>query len=653
MRNPFWKSTRILWSYKRLLAMALFGALISAASFGAGLGMILPTLHVLLGGDSDQNTHRRLVRELEQPDNPPHVQQTSQWLKVRVEEHYLPPLKRLIRDRLVQPEQPPWVRRAGAWLIEHVPHDEFTAFMLIMAVIVVMAIIGSIGRYIHELFTLTVIFRAAMVWRGRMLRRLVHSPMVHILQSGTSDYVSRIVVDTNLLSSGYQAVLGRTLAEILKAIAALGAAFMINWRLTAAAALGVPLAAVLLRKFAKRIRRASRRALEKRGRMIGRLRETMDSLPVVKVNTAEGYERRRFSRVNRELYGEEMKVRRIRALSSPVIETLALFGMIALACISAWLIFRQGFEAKEFFTVLIMLGAAASTLKPISSMNNDLAQAGAAAGRIFDLLKLPVEPIGVGTDHRHPILPRHRRQIVFDQVSFAYPGQDRPAVNDVNLTIPFGKTIAIVGGNGSGKTTLLSLLPRLLDPSVGRVTIDGMNISHVNLRSLREQIAVVSQQSVLFQGTLADNIAYGRRHESMERIVAASKAAFADDFISTMPKGYHSPLGEAGTGLSGGQRQRVCIARAILRDPAIMILDEATSQIDADSEAKINAAIRGMRAGRTIFVIAHRLSTVIDADQIVVMHNGCLVDQGTHEELLRRCDIYQTLTANQFGVAAK
>jgi ABC-type multidrug transport system fused ATPase/permease subunit len=266
---------------------------------------------------------------------------------------------------------------------------------------------------------------------------------------------------------------------------------------------------------------------------------------------------------------------------------------------------------------------------------------------MFEIFDLPVEPIGID-DRRHaPGLPRHRRSIAFEAVTFAYPGQDPPAVQQVSLEVPFGHTVAIVGANGSGKTTLLHLLSRLLEPVSGRVLIDGVDIAAVNLRSLRSQIAVVTQQSVLFEDTIAGNITYGRRYESQDHVLAAAQAAFADEFISALPRGYDTPLGEGGSGLSGGQRQRICIARAILRDPAILVLDEATSQIDADSEAKINQALRQFRHGRTTFVIAHRLSTVVDAELIVVMDAGRIIDQGTHAQLLERCAIYRTLTLTQ------
>ena len=654
MHRQFWQSTKILFRFKRLLVLAMIGALISAACFGAGLMMLLPTLHVLLGENDEQADVIELAGRMQDGSNDPAVREYGIALEATIETQQRPPHQRFIEERIGPPDSSQWRQDLAAWLLVRIPNDRRHAFATIMAVIVVLAIFGSLGRYLHELFMLTVILRSAMTWRARMFRRLIQAPMSTLLSKGTADHISRMVTDSYILSQGYQAILGKTLAEVLKGVAALAGAFVVSPALAGLALAGALPMGVLLRKFGKRIHRATRRALKQRGNMIRRLKEALDGVHVVKVHEAEGYERRAFGRVNRALLKEQMKVRRVRALSSPLIESLTVVGVIAIACLSAWLIFRRNHDATEFMTVLIMLGASAHSLKLLSNMNNQISESGAAAERVFGVLNdVPVEPVGTDAPATDRRLARHSREIRFDEVSFAYPGQDRPAVNDVNLHVPFGHTIAIVGGNGSGKTTLVNLLPRLFEPSVGRVFVDDVEIRSANLRSLRRQIGVVSQQSVLFGGTIAQNIAYGQREASMDQIIAASKAAFADEFITALPDGYESVLGEGGTGLSGGQRQRLCIARAILRDPAILILDEATSQIDADSEVKINQAMRSLRHVRTIFVIAHRLSTVVDADQIVVMDLGSIVDKGTHDELIERCSIYRTLTQSQFFSPAK
>jgi subfamily B ATP-binding cassette protein MsbA len=293
------------------------------------------------------------------------------------------------------------------------------------------------------------------------------------------------------------------------------------------------------------------------------------------------------------------------------------------------------------------------TLKPLAKLNNDIQESAAAGGRIREILNLPVEPTVRGGFKREtlPALPRHRDSITLDGVTYTYPGADTPTLHDVDLDIKHGQHVAIVGPNGSGKTTLIGLIPRLHEPDSGVVRIDGQDICSVTLRSLRRQIALVTQHAVLFEGTVADNIAYGLRHARRGEVEAAAARAHAAEFIAHLPHGYDTRLGEQGLGLSGGQKQRICLARAMLRDPAILLLDEATSQVDAESEAKIQAALAEFRRGRTTLTIAHRLSTVIDADVIVVMQDGRIIDRGSHRELLERCGLYQTLTKTQLQTA--
>jgi ABC-type multidrug transport system fused ATPase/permease subunit len=377
--------------------------------------------------------------------------------------------------------------------------------------------------------------------------------------------------------------------------------------------------------------------------MLKGLHSAYTALAIIKAQNAEGYERRRFGRVNRRLFAEQMAMRQARALSSPVIEMLAMVGVMGTATIAAWYFFKQGVGADRFMAVLFALAAAGASLKPITQVHTQIKEADAAAGRVLGVLRLPQEPVHHRTRRSLPQLARHTREIRYEGVRFAYPGADVDALRQVDFAVPFGRTTAIVGANGSGKTTLLSLLPRLREPRAGRVFIDDVDIADVNLRSLREQISVVTQQTILFEGTIAENIAYARPTTPIGRIVEAARLASAHEFIVQLPQGYDTALGEGGEGLSGGQRQRLAIARAVLNDPTILILDEATSQIDAESEAKINQALRNVRRGRTTFVIAHRLSTVREAGLILVLQDGEIVERGSHEELIASPGIYRDI----------
>jgi len=306
-------------------------------------------------------------------------------------------------------------------------------------------------------------------------------------------------------------------------------------------------------------------------------------------------------------------------------------------------------EPNKFVAVLGSLALAGASLKPISRIIQKFYIAAAAAQRLDEIFAIEPEP---DADVGHAI-GRHADSIEFRDIVFRYKDAPAPSIDGVSLTIEHGETVAFVGPNGSGKTTLLSLVPRLIEPTSGAVLIDGYDIAGASLGSLRRQIGVVTQETVLFQGTIASNIAYGARGDvTYEQIVEAAKAARADEFIRQKEGGYDAIVGERGLTLSGGQRQRIAIARALLRDPAILILDEATSMIDADSEKKIGEAIAEFSQGRTCLIVAHRLSTVLGADRIVVLEEGKVIDTGRHEELLERCPVYRGIANGQLVPAA-
>lgn len=541
----------------------------------------------------------------------------------------------------------------------------FDAVLVVIIGLGILTVVGATANFLHAYLSLTVVARTIANIRRDAFRRAVKLPMRTILERGPSDTISRIVYDTTTLASGFTALISKAIAQVTKGAAMLIVAFVLDWRLASVSILVGFVLAVIIRKLGKRIRRASRSALSAQGKLYQAASEVLSGLRVVKAFTAERIETGRFHRINKDVVRQELRARTARALASPLVETLSLFVLGAMSLVAIKAIIEKHLNPEEFFLVLGSLGLAAASLRPLVGLLSDVQQAGAAADRLHELLMLATEP---GHGHRLPRLPRHTLSLTFDHVTFSYPGAERPALDDVTLQIPHGQVVAFVGPNGCGKTTLLSLLPRFIDPDTapGRVLVDGKDIRNFSVRSVRGQIGVVTQDTVLFEGTIRSNIAYGDgvQTASDEQVAAAARRARAEDFILDKPNRYNSPIGENGVGLSGGQRQRLTIARALLRDPAILILDEATSMIDADSEAKIAEAIAefvGKRPAihvpgspngvvtpkRTCLIVAHRLSTVKNADRIIVMDAGRIVDQGTHDELLGRCVIYGLIARNQ------
>lgn len=592
------------------LAWAVVFAFISAASLGGGLLGLIPILKLILG-DRGQTLPELALR----------FNASKSWFQI------------------------------PTWIIAWLPNGRFEGVVTLIIGLLVLTLIGAAANYVHQYLSITLATRTIAQTRLEAFRRVVRMPLSQVVTRGPSEFISRIIRDTAELQSGLIALTSKALAEVTKGIAAFAVAVLVEWRLTLVACIVAPVLAIILRKLGKRIRRGTRGALRAQQELLRIAGESLQGLRTVKAATAEEETARRFDAVNQVVVREELAARNARAISGPLLETLALIVIGFLAVVAAKQIIAGSLDSGRFVIALGSLAVAGASFKPLAGLINQMQAASAPAERLLEILAQPVEEPAAGElgHFTRSELPRHHRSIEFEGVTLRYPGAggERPAVNDVSLRLSHGRRVAVVGPNGSGKTTLLSLVPRLLVPDAGRVLIDGIDITGVSLASLRRQIAVVTQEPMLFRGSIADNIAFGVDGATRQEIIDAARRAHADSFIGQIPGGYDADLLEQGASLSGGQRQRIVIARAILRDPAILILDEATSQVDADSEAQIAAALSEFCQGRTAFVIAHRLSSVIDADLIVVMDQGRIVDQGTHAELLRRCDLYRALTRTQ------
>jgi len=532
------------------------------------------------------------------------------------------------------------------WVIDVVPAGRFAGVVFIVAFMGLLTVIGAAANFLHQYLSITVASRTIANARLGVFRAAMLMPLVRANTRGASEFVTRIVRDSVALQRGLIALMSKSVAHATQAIVLFTVAVIVGRGITLAAIVIIPLLAVILRKIGKRIRRGTRGALKGQEHLLRIATESVQGLRAVKSNTGEAESIARFDEINQSVVRYELHARLARALSGPLVETVALFAVGGLAIFASKQIIDGPLTIERFVIALGALALAGSKFKMLAGLVNEMQAASPPARRLLDALnEAAEEPEGAPT----AVLPRHTKSIRFKGVGYTYDGQHEPALADIDLDIRHGQRIAIVGPNGCGKTTLLSLVPRLLLPQSGQVLIDGTDIASVSLRSLREQIGVVTQETVLFRGKIADNISFGSEHASRSQIVEAARRAHAHEFIMAIPGGYDADVTEQGTSLSGGQRQRITIARAILRDPSILILDEATSQIDAESEHDIAAALAEFGRGRTLLLIAHRLATVRDADVIVVMDRGRIIDRGRHEELLDRCDLYRRLAQTQFA----
>jgi subfamily B ATP-binding cassette protein MsbA len=467
----------------------------------------------------------------------------------------------------------------------------------------------------------------------------------------TGEAISRLTNDVNALQAILTTLATGLIGAPVALVICIGYMLSHNWRLTLFVVFILPVAAWLINRAGRRIRAATAYLSEKNADLTNYLQEKLAAMRLIQTFGTEEYEQTLFRKVNDAAYKSTMKPIRIQASLAPIIEFTGMCGIVSALWFGGNDVVHGRMQAEALITFLLAIHRSAMQAKAIAGLNLLVKSAEAAAGRLWEIIDTQPDV----RDSANPIDLGQRKvegHLKFEKVRFAY--QDGPEIlHDIEFEIKPGEVVALAGLTGSGKTTIASLVPRLYDPTSGRVTLDGLDLRDIKLKSLRDLIGAVPQEVTLFHGTIRDNIAYGRPNASLDEVVAAARRAHADEFIRTREGGYDAPIGERGGGFSGGQRQRLAIARALLRDPKLLILDEATSSLDAESEGLVQDALNELMKGRTTLIIAHRFSTIMHADRILVLEQGRVVEEGNHQELLARKGLYARLFQMQAFAARR
>ena len=479
--------------------------------------------------------------------------------------------------------------------------------------------------------------------REKIYNHLQSLSLSFFTRHSTGVLMSRVTNDVGLVQGAVTDAVTGLLKDFFTIIGLVAVVFYRDWKLAIVALVVFPVAIYPIVKFGRKLRSYSARSQTTMGDISTILMETISGNRIVKAFNMEDYEQKRFAAENRRLFGIQMKSVRVRAISHPLMETLGGLGIAAIVFYGGYNVIKGVATPGTFFSFMAALLMLYEPVKRLSSVNNTIQQGLAGASRIFEVLDAVPE---ICNKPGAKIITSISKAIEYQNVSFRY--EEDWVLKNINLHIKAGEMVAFVGASGGGKTTLVNLLPRFYDVSSGRVLIDAWDIRDVTVESLRAMVGIVTQQTILFNDTVRNNIAYGKINQPFEEIVKAAEAAYAHGFIQNLSQGYDTVIGEQGVKLSGGERQRISIARALLKNAPILILDEATSSLDSESEIEVQKALEFLMQGRTTLVIAHRLSTIRKADRIVVISNGVIVEEGAHEELLDRNGEYRRLYLLQF-----
>ncbi len=551
------------------------------------------------------------------------------------------PLKIVIDNVVVGRKLDPWLAHLIEPVLAHA-HRAHLAEIAALAVILI-AVLNAIASYTANYFTESVGQWVANDLRMRTYHHLQYLSLRYYDSHQSGVLLSTITADVLTIQNFASSATLGIVVDMFTILGMLVVMFFLNWDFTLIAVAITPLLLLLATRFKKAVKSSTHEVRKQQSNIVAVVQQDLESIRVVTAFGRQELEQQTLAAVSAATVAAALKARQVKALLSPIVSVIVSFCVAFVLWRGALLILTGGMTAGELTVFLSYLASFFKPVKDLASMNNSIAQTAVAVERIRTILDadaiLPEKP-----DAREKTI---KGEIVFDHVAFAYDASC-PVLRDVSFSVKPGQMIGVVGPTGGGKSTIMSLIPRFYDPSAGAVLVDGVDVRDYRLQALRDQIGYVLQETVLFRGTVRDNIAYGRENATEDEIVEAAKLANADEFIVRMADGYQTFVGDRGDTLSGGQRQRIGIARAIIRNNPILILDEPTAALDTESERLVIEALERLMKGRTVLTIAHRLSTIRDADKIIVLKGGVVAEQGTHDELLALGGAYAELYSVQF-----